>query len=247
MSRVLGAVGSIYGLVVALGLGAVRVTLSTEPFDAESALGHLAFTAVCAMPFILAVWVLVVKNAALRAAVWLAGGVLAVPASFSAFSGVTLFFLPVAPVLIIAGGLAAIEAARAGSAGAVLPILPAAAVLVAVGVAAFVVLITLTSDPRCWVLNRYPNGATVWERDPASEAQMIITRGPNGETGVFGSGVGIGGPAVNGIQRISATCSSDVVSPIEAGSSMGLWMLAVLGLVFSQKRQSVTQTGMEGS
>jgi hypothetical protein len=224
-TRPLVWIGEGLGLVLALGLSGVRVANLNEPLGVESLLGSIAFAVVYAAPFALSLWALSWKNARQQAAVWLAGGLLALLESFTAFSGASLVFLPIAPLLMLAALGSAVDGAHLSGLHAVWPILPVSVGVVGVGVAAFLVLITLTSDPRCWVLNRYPDGHTSWARDFASEAQMTVTRGPNGET-VMGSGQGIGGPPVNGIERVSATCTSDVISPVESAASVGLWAFA---------------------
>ncbi len=246
MAKSLAVLGGGLGIILALGLAVVRVTNSAEPLDLESALGNVAFAVVYLAPFAVALWAVAWRNPALQAAVWLAAGVLGFLASWTAFSGVSLVFLPTAPLLIVAGVLAAIQAVRGAGAVSLAPVLPVAAGMTVLGAAAWLVMITLTSDPRCWVLVRYADGQTVWQRDPASEAAMIITHGPNGETGVFGSGEGVGGPGVNGVQRVSATCSSDVVSPVESGAALGLWVLGIGGLFWLKHIWQVKLTAQAG-
>jgi hypothetical protein len=219
------------GLVLALALAGVRAANSSEPLDAEGTLGDFAFGVVYVMPFALSLWALSWKNAAQQAAVWLAAGVLAFLASFSAFSGVSLVFLPTGPLLILGGLWRSASVVGLGGLRHALPILPIAAVLAAVGVGAFFVLLTLTSDSRCWVLNRYPDGRTVWEPDP--NAYIAVENLPGGGQRSFGGG--IGGPAVNGVQRLQSSCTSDVISPLESAASLGMWALAVAGLEWMRR------------
>jgi hypothetical protein len=221
-------IGGGFGVVFALGLASLRVINSSEPFGSERALGDFAFGAVLMMPFALALWALRWKDVTMQAAAWLAGGALALLASFIAFSGVSLVFLLTVPVLILGALFTATNAFLAGGIRSVLPILPIAPVLAGIGVGSFIALLMLTPDPRCWVLERLGDGRTTWERDLTAEAAMVVARGPNGET-VMGSDT-IGGPPVNGVQRLQSSCTSDVISPIESAVSLGMWALAIVGL-----------------
>lgn len=227
-TRLLVAVGGGSGLVLAVALAGLRAANSTGPLDPEAALGDFAFGVVYVMPFALSLWALGWKDAAQQAAVWLAAGVLALLESFSAFSGVSLVFLPTAPMLILGGLLAGSRALALGNLRPLLHVIPIAGAIIGVGVGSFVVLLTLEQDPRCWVLNRYPDGRTAWEPDPT--AYIVVENVPEGGQRSFGGGGGVGGPAVDGVERISSTCESDVISMRESAANVGMWALTVAGL-----------------
>lgn len=222
------AVGGATGVVLAVALAGLRTVNTTGPLDAETALGDFAFGLAYVMPFALALWALGWNDPARQAAVWLAGAVLALLESFSAFSGVSLVFLPIAPLLIIGALLAVVRVLSRGDLRTLLPVIPVAGALVAVGVGSFLALVTLITDPRCWVLNRYPDGRMAWELD--TSAYILVENLPGGGQRSSGGGGGIGGPAVNGVQRVSSTCTSDIISVPESGASLGLWVLATVGL-----------------
>lgn len=227
-ARVPVAIAGVAGAVFAVALAGLRAASSEGALDAETVLGDFAFGVVYVMPFALSLWALGWKNAAQQAAVWLAAGVLALLESFSAFSGLSLVLLPTVPLLIVGALLAGIQALAAGQARSLLPVIPVAGALVALGVGSFLALITLITDPRCWVLNNYPDGRTIWEADPS--AYIVVENLPGGGQLSSGGGSVVGGPTVNGVQALSSTCTSDIISAPESAAGLGLWAIAVAGL-----------------
>jgi hypothetical protein len=211
----LAIVGSGIGILAALGLGALRLGLiriqpdtsgvPTPPFNGEL-LGGLAFALAYLFPFGLSFYVLR-RSSAEQAAVWLGTAAMAILAAFTSFSLVTLILFPVPALLAVAGVLAA-RAAGWRNLPAPLAI---ALLLSGVGVAAWRILF-LREDGMCWDLLRGANGAAdYWQARAFSFSGTISAN----------SGPG---------QIITSTCSSDIISPLEAGLSTGLWMLAVVGL-----------------
>ena len=225
MIRVLALLGSVWGLVGALVLSGIRFVNSSEP--ERDALGAVAFTLVYGMPFVLALAAVFWKNAAQTAAVWLAGGILALLESFSAFSGVSLILLPAAPLLILAAIFSAARAMSEYGLASALPVLPVSIGLIGVGIAAFLALIALTSDPGCWVLMRYADGHEAWQFASPDVASITVINESSGQQG-FGSGTLTPPGTVPG--AVSTLCSSDIISPIESVVSVGLWAVAAVAL-----------------
>jgi hypothetical protein len=234
IARLLALLGGTWGLVCALALSAIRFANSAEP--ERDVISTAAFALVYAAPFILALLALLWKNAILRAAVWFAAAVLAYLASWTAFSGIGLIFLPAAPLLLFAAALSAALAIQTWGVRPALPILPISFGLIAVGIAAFIVLITLTSDPRCWVLMRYTDGHQTWEISPPDVASITVFTGPNGQQAI-GSGR-IPPPSATGSSIVTSRCTSDFISPIEAVVSIALWLVAGVGLFVLQRNWS---------
>ena len=87
-------VGSILGIVPAVALGFLRFVLSEEPESFPQLAGHIAFTLVYVTPYALVLIAGVAPNPGVRGGLLLALGLLSFGASFSAFSLVTLAFLP---------------------------------------------------------------------------------------------------------------------------------------------------------
>lgn len=233
-ARILALVGGTWGLVCALAISAIRFANSAEP--ERDVISAAAFALVYAAPFILALQAPLWKNAILRAAVWLAAAVLAYLASWTAFSSIGLIFLPAAPLLLFAAALSAAQAIQTLGVRPALPILPISFGLIAVGIAAFMVLITLTSDPRCWVLMRYADGHQAWEIAPPDVASITVFTGPNGQQ-AFGSGR-IPPTSAKGSSIVTSRCTSDIISPIEAVVSISLWLVASAGWLALQRNWS---------
>ena len=93
-------VGSILGIVPAVGLGFLRFTLAAEELEAFPQLaGHIAFTLVYLAPYALVLMARAAPNPGVRGGLLLALGLLSLAASFSAFSLATLVFLPATVVI----------------------------------------------------------------------------------------------------------------------------------------------------
>lgn len=231
MIKAVAAIGSAYGLLAALGLSLVRVTNSGEPPTPERWFGDFAFAFAYSAPFVLSLTMLRIENRPLQAAVWGATGILALLGAFSAFSGITLFFLPAALILLIISVVAFVQALRGASLMSIGLMIGTIAMLVTVGVVSFLTLLLWTSDPRCWILVRDSNGQTSWEIAPSNVASIRVTASSSGQS-ITGTGRG-SDPGI-----VKSTCTSDTISPHEASVSIGLWMLTALGIVFSQRDHS---------
>jgi hypothetical protein len=84
--------------------------------------------------------------------------------------------------------------------------------LVFSGAAAFYSLFT-EENPACWSLVRTESGEPVWEPSPPGTSPAIVV-----------------GDAEAG-DVLSSSCSSDVISRSEGLKSVGIWALAVVGLI----------------
>lgn len=241
MTRLLAFLGSLWGLGSALVLSGIRFANSSEP--ERDALTSVAFTVVYAAPFLLSLAALRWKNSAQQAAVWSAGGVLALFASFSAFSGISLIFLPAVPLLMLTAIFAVAQSFDSSGLRSGLPVLPVSLGLIGLGVAAFVALITLTSDPRCWVLRRNADGHEEWQVAPPDVASITVINEPNGQQG-FGSGTmpprSADGSSSSAPGIVTSTCTSDIISPIESAVSLALWIFAAVSLTMFRRYWSAS-------
>jgi len=222
LERTLVLAGGTLGLLAGLAFGALRLGLlhiqqglpsaPTPPFNGEL-LGGLAFGLAYVFPFALSMIALRWRNPAPRAAVWLATAVLALLAAFTTFSiaGLVLFPLP-GLFLLLAAGLAY----RTAGWRKIFSILGVAAIIVLIGASAWRVLFS-REDGRCWDLIRAADGPNYWRERPFS---------------AFGSMPAGPGPG----QAIASLCSTDVITPLEGALSVGLWVLAFLGLRWSLPR-----------
>ncbi len=200
LERTLAWTGGALGMAAGLAFGALRAANSPPPVLRGEWFGDIAFALVYAAPFALALIALRGWTAALRAAVDLAAAALGVAALFSTFSGAGVIFLPAA-LLLLAAGAAALLAARSYR---WLPLI-VAPLLIAAGVGAGLVLLAGHADGRCWQLVRDTAGDETWQSAPYQ----------NG--GTVSASAGDSGPGV-----VSVTCTSDVISPLEAATSTGI-------------------------
>lgn len=181
MISLLALLGSLWGLIGALVLAGIRFANSSEP--ERDALSTVVFALVHGIPFVLALAAVFWKSGVKRAAVWLAGGVLALLESFTAFSGISLIFLPAAPLLILAAIFSAARVMSDDGLSSALPALPVSIGLIGVGIAAFLTLIALTPDPRCWVLMQYADGHQAWQVASPDQASITVVDGSNSAQG----------------------------------------------------------------
>lgn len=226
MGRRLVVVGSIIGIAFAIGLTAIRFFNSSFGNLNVEWFGNLAFLIVYSAPYILALIALSFREHALQAGVWLASAVLAGLTSVTAFSGVTLFFL-IPAILLLLGGLLTLGQIswrnRVGILASALLLIG----LVVVGLLAFAFLFMLPATPFCWQVRTLPNGTQVVEPDP--NAQMQVTSTQNG-TVFSGAGSVSGQPLPDGSTITGAGCASDLITPLEALLSIGILGLTFLGL-----------------
>lgn len=134
----------------------------------------------------------------------LAAGVVSLPMCFMSFSFLLFPLLIPAALYLIAYGRAAIEYTPRLAPAAV------ASLTFVLVVLSFMALF-MHEDPRCYEIVRRPNGSTFDRPLPPGESVYSA----QGGRGVVGSG-----------------CSSDSVTPIEAGTSLGLVTLAALAATY---------------
>jgi hypothetical protein len=194
----LALIGGLWGLVAAVTLASLRTALSDQPFP-SGVPGDLVFGAVYMAPFALVLIALRWGSPAQRVSAWGAGSVLAVMASVTAFSGVSLILLPAAPFLV----LATLRTIRGQAVRQSALAIGFALVLVVLNAGAFRVLF-LTQDGVCWQRVRAADGQESWQSAPYSNT---------GTTSASGEGV----------QEIR--CNSDIFSPTELLFSAALMIL----------------------
>lgn len=134
---------------------------------------------------------------------------LALPASFTAFSGASLVFLPASPLLAVA----AVRASSAIGLGKSLRALGLAVALIAVTTGAFLVLFA-REDPRCWQLVRSAGEQERWVPAPYGTSGML---------------------SATGVGPVGAVCGSDIISPAEGALSLGLLSIGWVGLPASMR------------
>lgn len=203
------AIGGGWGAACALVMGGLRFVNSAPPQRWAELVGDTAFLAAYLVPFLVALLAIRWRSPGARAAVWAAVGVLAFLASFTAFSGISLIFLPASPPL----ALAAVRALSAIGLGKSLRALGLAVALIAMTTGAFLVLF-VREDPRCWQLVRSAGGQERWL--PA----------PYGASGTL---------SATGVGPVAAVCGSDIISPAEGALSLGLLSIGWVGLPASMR------------
>lgn len=226
MERKLVVGGCIVGIAIAIGLTAIRIINSSFGNLNVEWLGSLAFLIVYSAPYILAVIALSFRERALQASVWLASAVLAGLTSVTAFSGVTLFFL-IPAILLLSGGFIALGQVSWHNRVGILASAILFSGLIIVGALAFATLFLLPSTPFCWQARTLPNGTQIVEPDTNTQVQVTSTMNGN----VFsGSGSASAQPLPDGSTITSAGCASDLITPLEALLSIGIWGIAFFGL-----------------
>jgi len=202
--------GGILGIVPAVALGVLRFALSEEPETFPQLAGHIAFTLVYLAPYALVLIAGAAPNPGVRGGLLLALGLLSLAASFSAFSLVTLAFLPATFVIWFAA-VRSLTAARPLPSAA-LPALTglAAGLLIAatVGFSFYSLLLAREAEPRCWAQTRGPDGQSHWESRPGSRSSGVLTNTRIGVSGSF--------------------CTSDIITNAEAATSIGVLAAAFL-------------------
>src|SRR5689334_6457753 len=145
--RLLALIGGLWGVIGAVILATIRVVLGASngaPLPG-SLPADIVFGLVYLLPFGLALAALRGATPTQRAIAWLSAGALAIVLSFTAFSGVSLIFLPAAPVLLLAG----MRALPGGDARRIALVAGVAIVLAALEIGAFRALF-LQEDGACW-------------------------------------------------------------------------------------------------
>lgn len=217
LAQLLGFAGSAMGLLAGFALGSIRigwinVNPGTEPRPGPSVElpGNLGFLFACTMPFVLSLIALRFRNASWRVAIWLGVGFLALIVAFSPLSIATFLLLPLPALLLIAGGFTTLGAT--GYPHPIRILMVVGALIIMTGLAG-VVLFSLP-DPSCWVLTRSAAGQEVWQRIPYTNTMTL------------GPGTGIS----------ASNCTSDIISPIEASISLGVWVVTLIGLAIALPR-----------
>jgi hypothetical protein len=187
----LAGLGAGIGLGGALVLAGLRLANTPAPQLGVEWAGVFVFGLIYLAPFGLALLALRHSWAPARPAIWLAAALLAVPAAFTAFSGVSLIFLLPAALLWPAALIALARQPprrwlKSAGWGIVLAILVASA---------WLVLLTGPEEGRCWQQVLHADGQLVWQAAPYGQSMV---------GGLEGGG-----------QVIRSTCTSDVITPME--------------------------------
>ena len=215
--RFLALIGGILGLIIGFLLSSFRfgwITPGAEVSHGPAAptgiefTDGLAFLLVFTLAFGVSIVATRLKNPAPQAAIWLAGGILALLGSRATFSVIALFTFPIPALLLLLAGLIAL---RQAGLKAVLPILGVGGVIFLVGSSAFFTLFA-RDDPVCWALIRTETGEEVWEPRPFDTTSPTVSFDP--------------APG----EALAWECTSDVISLSESLNSMSLWGLALLAL-----------------
>lgn len=199
------------GLLAGLGissqrLGLINLNPATEQGPGPSAelAGNLGFLFAFTMPFALALLALQFRNSSWRAAVWLGVALLALVAAFMPLSVVICLSLPLPALLLVFAAILTLGESPLNHRTRVLVI--AVGLAIAGGVAG-IALFSLP-DAQCWLLVQQANGQEAWQVVPYTNS---LTLGP------------APGP-------VAGTCSSDIISPLEAVMSGGMWAITLIGL-----------------
>ena len=215
IDSILAIIGGSWGTLSALFLVGMRVA-NTEPpqFRAEWP-GIVAFLALYLTPFALSLLALRWQKAA-RAGVWLAAGIVALLASRTALSGVSLVFVPAAPFLVIAAVITFIRARHKPALTGGLALI----LLLAVIAAGMLVLISTPGQGRCWQLVNSSDGPARWERTPYSQQHTIEADSP----------------------VVTVTCTSDIITPLEGAAALGLLAAGSAGAIYLERRARPSDT-----
>ena len=206
-------VGGILGIVPAVALSLLGLALSEEPDTFPKLVGHVASTLVYLAPYALVLIAGAAPNPGLRGGLLLPLGLISLAASFTAFSLVTLAFLPATFVIWFAA-VRSLSSARPLPAAA-LPALTglAAGLLIAAtaGFSFYSLLLAQDAEPRCWSQTRGPDGQSRWESRPDSQSGGVLTNTPGRGSRSF--------------------CTSDVITNSEAAISIAVLVAAFLVLL----------------
>jgi hypothetical protein len=190
--RLLAGLGAAIGLGGALVLAGLRLANTAAPQLRVEWAGVIVFGLIYLAPYGLALLALRPSWAPARPAIWLAAAVLAVPAAFTAFSGVSLIFLLPAALLWPAALIALARQPPRRWLGSI----GWAAVLAVLVASAWLILLTGPDDGRCWQQVLQADGRQVWQAVPFGQTMA--------------------GQLEGGGQVIRSMCTSDVITPIEA-------------------------------
>jgi hypothetical protein len=200
-------VGSILGIVPAVALGFLRFVLSEEPESFPQLAGHIAFTLIYLTPYALVLIASGAPNPGTRGGLLLALGLLSLIASFSAFSLVTLAFLPATFVIWFAA-VRSLTASRRLPATALPAAVAGLLIAVTVGFSFYTLLLAQDSEPRCWTQTRGPDLQSRWESQPDPKSPGVL------ETTVSGGG--------------TQSFCTDIITNTEAAGSIAILAVAFL-------------------
>jgi hypothetical protein len=201
-------VGSILGIVPAVALGFLRFVLSEEPESFPQLAGHIAFTLIYLTPYALVLIASGAPNPGTRGGLLLALGLLSLIASFSAFSLVTLAFLPATFVIWFAA-VRSLTASRRLPATALPAAVAGLLIAVTVGFSFYTLLLAQDSEPRCWTQTRGPDLQSRWESLPDPKTPGVLS------ATVSGGGT-------------RSFCTSDITTNTEAAGSIAVLAAAFL-------------------
>ena len=200
--------GSILGIVPAIALGFLRFALSEEPEAIPQLAGHIAFTLIYLTPYALVLIASGAPNPGTRGGLLLALGLLSLIASFSAFSLVTLAFLPATFVIWFAA-VRSLTASRRLPATALPAAVAGLLIAVTVGFSFYTLLLAQDSEPRCWTQTRGPDLQSRWESLPDPKTPGVLS------ATVSGGGT-------------RSFCTSDITTNTEAAGSIAVLAVAFL-------------------
>ncbi|MDY6911120.1 MAG: hypothetical protein SVM79_01995 [Chloroflexota bacterium] len=208
-------IGGILGLTAALGFGIAGVFGNEPPERMDEALGRLALTIIVACPYILT---LSSKKASpnIEGIILMVAALLSVAWTVLSLFSIGLLFLPAAVLL----GIASFKSFRASTDRTRSTALIALGLTVIVGSA----LLSLFShdDPRCWEFIAWADGRTEWRSMPVPSSSEEAP-------GLWGFTPRIG-PLPDGAVSQRSHCTSNVITPSEAGRGLGLLLAGIAGL-----------------
>ena len=218
LRQVLVFTGGLLGLIAGTVIGLRRMGIALlfpdsasgpQPPSGDAWIGQIAFLLVFTLPFALSLLALRSDRTPLQSVIWVGSGLLALVGAFFSFSVMTVILLPVPGVLLLAGGGIAFVRPEVKKS---VPVILLALALVIAGGGSFYVLFN-QENPACWSQVRTVSGENVWEPSPPGATPPVV----------------VGDPEAGDI--VAWSCSSDVIVAAEGLSSMGIWALAVVGLI----------------
>jgi len=223
--------GGFFGLLVALGLSALRIGNSSPPQRAEEALGNAVIFLILATPYIIAL--LSTRLPAGSRWVFLLPATLVSAASLvTALSGVTLLFLPATVMLGLAAWRSMDLKSFTGLQRAAFAL--AALLIFALAVASFASLF-LNEDPRGWTYVTYEDGTTEWQSTAPIQSQNTTVKV-----------IGISVTVTPGAATQGGHATSDVITNGEALRGAGLLAVAWIGFAILWRQASKFPTPYDG-
>jgi hypothetical protein len=210
-------IGGILGLLVALGLGGLRVfNMSfgdSGPFNplrfGEEAPGNVVFITILATPYVAALCSLKMP-AGTRWLVLLPAVILSLPAIFISFSLIGFLFLPAIGFLFSAASRSLNNNSVSGM-GKILGAVTIVVIIVTVATSG--ISLFRYQDARGWRYTTFADGHTEWESVPQIPGRL-----------------GIGGQAPQG-GTSGGSATSDIITHAEAATAGGLLLLAWIEFV----------------